>query len=389
MKSYTVIGVMSGTSVDAVDVSAIRVSLDDALGGTRIWRSGVKLESVGSLSYPISPCLREDIFKLFGDSHGSLKRLATLNIRLGFLFAEAVNSLLEKIGLKPEEVTVVGSHGQTIYHVADPVDLCNMKVRGSIQIGEGAVIAQRTGIPVVSDFRVADIAAGGSGAPLVPFLDLLLFGELKKNVAVQNIGGIGNVTWIAEDGESVMAFDTGPGNMIIDSLVRTYTGGEIEYDMDGHIGLKGMVIPELLARWMEKPYFKKRPPKTTGREEFGERFIVEELAGVRVTPDVIRTAEEYTAYSIAYSYEKYLPERPEIVIVTGGGIHNPVIMESLRSYLKDSRVVTGEVYGINSDFKESIAFGLMGLWAFLGMKNNLPAATGAEYGVVMGKISYP
>ncbi len=390
MKSYVAIGLMSGTSVDAVDASVIRVSFDGdigELGGLR--ETEVKLETVGNLSYPIPSCLREEIFNLFKDNSGSLERLSVLNMRLGFLFAEVVGLLLEKTGLTSRDVTVIGSHGQTVYHVADFVDLCGMKVRGSIQIGEGSVIAQKTGIPVVSDFRVADIAAGGNGAPLVPFLDVLLFGKLGKDIAVQNIGGIGNVTWIPENGKSVLAFDTGPGNMIIDALVMDYTGGKIGYDRNGDIGKRGKVIPELLARWMKRAYFKKKPPKSTGREEFGEQFIREELAGVKITPDVIRTAEEYTAYSIAYSYMVYLPKRPDIVVVTGGGVHNPIIMESLKSYLKDSKVVTGEVYGISSDFKEAIAFGLLGLWSFLRLKNNLPQATGADYEVIMGKVSYP
>ncbi len=395
MKDYTVIGLMSGTSVDAIDVSAVKVTLDENARELKEFiEAGIKLDSIGNLSYPIPSCLREEIFELFKDNSGSLEKLAILNIRLGFLFAEATNALLEKIGLKPKDITVIGSHGQTIYHVADFVDICDMRIRGTIQIGEGSVIAQKTGIPVVSDFRVADIAAGGGGAPLVPFLDVLLFGNLKKNVAVQNIGGIGNVTWIpvnwkTADENSLLAFDTGPGNMIVDALVMIYTDGRDRYDKGGSIGKKGRVIPELLNKWMRKAYFEKMPPKSTGREEFGEEFVREELAGIKITPDIIRTAEEYTAYSIAYSYREYLPKMPDIVVVTGGGVHNPVIMDALRRYLRNSEIVTGETYGISSDFKEAIAFGLMGLWYSFGLKNSIPQATGADYSVIMGKLSYP
>ncbi len=380
---YKVIGLMSGTSVDSVDATALHVELDG---------DEVKLETIGKISYPIEECLRREIFELFEDPAGSLERLAALNIRLGFLFSEAAIKLLKVTGLNAEEVFVIGSHGQTIFHVAEPVELCGKSVRGSLQIGEGSVIARETGITVVSDFRTADIAAGGSGAPLVPFLDLILFGNLGKTIAAQNIGGIGNVTWIPKKGDSVIAFDTGPGNMIIDRLVEIYTEGKLKYDKDGKIGRSGKILHDILERWMKHPYFKKSPPKTTGREEFGNPFLERELGpikAIKVDANLIRTAEEFTASSIADSYKRFLPELPETVIVTGGGAHNPVIMDSLRKNLPKCRVVTGEEYGIDSDFKEASAFALMALWTMLKRPNNVPEATGAGSPVIMGKISFP
>ncbi len=378
--SYTAIGLMSGTSVDSIDASAVQVNLNN---------KKVSLKTIGNLSYPIPECIRKQIFGLFKDSGDSLCNLAVLNIRLGYLFAEAVTRLLERTGLKADDVTVIGSHGQTIYHVADPLELCGKMVRGTIQTGEASVITQETGIPVVSDFRTADIAAGGSGAPLVSFLDIILFKNLNKNIAAQNIGGIGNVTWIPGTGNSIKAFDTGPGNMIVDGLVNIFTGGKYRYDKNCFIGKQGEVLQDILRKWMERPYFKQEPPKTTGREEFGNRFLKEELNNIKVTPDVIRTAEEFTAYSIADSYNRFLPEKPETVIVTGGGAHNSIIMDSLRKYLAESEIVTGEEYGIDSDFKEAIAFALMGLWTILKKKNNVPKATGASREIIMGKVSYP
>ncbi|NOY08552.1 MAG: anhydro-N-acetylmuramic acid kinase [Spirochaetes bacterium] len=377
---YTAVGLMSGTSVDSIDASAVQVDLDN---------QKVSLETIGNLSYPIPECIRKQIFGLFKDSGGSLCNLAVLNIRLGYLFAEAVTKLLKRTGLKPDDITVIGSHGQTIYHVADPLELCGKMVRGTIQTGEASVIAQETGIPVASDFRTADIAAGGSGAPLVPFLDIILFKNLNKNIAAQNIGGIGNVTWIPGTGDSITAFDTGPGNMIIDGLVNIFTGGKYRYDKNCFIGKQGKVLQDVLKKWMEHPYFKQKPPKTTGREEFGNKFLKEELNNIKVTPDVIRTAEELTACSIADSYNRFLPEKPETVIVTGGGAHNSIIIDSLKKYLPESEVVTGDEYGIDPDFKEAAAFALMGLWTILRKKNNVPKATGANRKIIMGKISYP
>jgi len=378
--SYTAIGLMSGTSVDSIDASVVGVNL---IG------DHVSIKTMANITYPIPDCIRKEIFTLFKDSSGSLRRMAALNIRLGNLFAEAVLELLKNTGLKPEDIDVIGSHGQTVYHVAEPLELCGEEVRGTIQIGEASAIAQKSGIPVVSDFRTADVAAGGSGAPLVPFLDQILFKDMSKNTAAQNIGGIGNVTWIPKEGEGVVAFDTGPGNMIIDALVSIYTRGKLKYDKDGAIGKGGKVIDNLLNKWMEHPYLKKSPPKTTGREEFGGRFLEEELKDIKVNADIIRTAEEFTAYSIADSYKRFLPEEPEVVIVTGGGVHNSVIMDSLKKHLPRSIVEKGEDYGIDSDFKEAIAFALMGLWTILGKINNVTEATGAEHEAVMGKVSYP
>ena len=379
-KEHIAIGLISGTSVDSIDAAAVKAELLD--GHTRI-------HLMKGISYPIPGCVRNEIFELFEDRAGALHRLSLMNMRLGFLFADAVLELLKESGLRPGEVSVIGSHGQTVYHVALPEESCGLKIRGSLQIGEASVIAQKTGIPVVSDFRAADIAAGGNGAPLVPFLDSILFHDPEKDVALQNLGGIGNVTWIPRDSGPIIAFDTGPGNMIVDMLVDKYTGGEHHFDPEGSIGKKGEVIPELLEAWMKHPFLSQRPPKSTGREEFGTVFFSNYVGGLELTPDLIRTAEDFTARTIAHSYKTFLPRLPETVFVTGGGAHNSAIMGALARYLKPAEVVSGSETGIDVDFKEAMAFALMGLFRWIGRPNNVPEATGAAGKVIMGKLSLP
>ncbi len=380
MSDINAIGLMSGTSVDSIDAAV--VSFEERIGG-------VVIKKITGISYPLPEQVRELIFSLFEDAAGSLKELTLANVLLGEIFAEAVLKLMKHTDLRVEDVAVIGSHGQTVYHVAEKADCCGHMVRGSLQIGEGAVIAQRTGIPVISDFRPGDVAAGGSGAPLVPFLDILLADKFGENVAFQNIGGIGNVTFIADSDAPPVAFDTGPGNMIVDRLVFEYTGGELTYDRDGEIGSRGRPNGDLLREWLNHPYLSKRPPKSTGREEFGTVFYNSYLKGIPVDADLIRTAEEFTARSIVQAYMEHLEKIPSTVVITGGGGHNPVIVGSIKNQLSGCSVYTGDEAGISTDFKEAAAFALMGYYAFTGRPNNVPSATGALREAVMGKLSLP
>ncbi len=379
-EKYIAIGLMSGTSVDSVDAVAIKVNLEE---------SGIKIHLIKGISYPIPDCLKNWIFELFENGPQSLHKVTLLNMRLGTLFAEAVMQLLKNAGLKPTDVTVIGSHGQTAHHISFLEECCGEKISGSMQIGEASVIAQKTGIPVVSDFRTADIAAGGTGAPLVPFLDIILFQDWEEDIAAQNLGGIGNVTWIPQGDEKALAFDTGPGNLIIDLFVEKYTKGNLHFDKDGIIGKGGKVITELLGSWMKHPFFSQNPPKSAGREEFGTAFLSTYMVGLNPSSDLIRTAEEFTALSIAQAYKDFLPRMPAKVIVTGGGAHNPIIMEALAKYLGNIEVFSGNEVGIDVDFKEAVAFALLGLWRFLGKTNNVPEATGARRKVILGKLSLP
>ncbi len=379
MKNFVSIGLMSGTSVDSIDAAAISVPGNTAESFTIL----------GTASKTIPESLRELVFRLFEDEKGSLHNLALLNMRMGHLFAEAALELMEKLSLSADNVDVIGSHGQTVYHVAEAEECAGMSLRGSIQTGEASVIAQRTGIPVVSDFRVADIAAGGSGAPLVPFFDRLLLKQYGPNTVFQNIGGIANLSCFPASGSDVIAFDTGPGNMIIDALVNRYTDGAQACDTDGKIGRQGHVIPELLAKWMEHPYLSALPPKTTGREEFGTPFLNKYIKNTPITPDIIRTAEEYTARTIVKAYWKFLPEMPERAVIAGGGAFNPIIMDSLKQHLPGVSVLSGDEAGISTEFKEAAAFALLAVYYLKNSPNNIPSATGAQSAVVMGKLSRP
>jgi len=378
-KEYIAAGLMSGTSVDGIDAGLFHISLEESL---------TRIEVIRARTYPFPEVIRQEILDQFAGCPDALRRLTLLNMELGKLYGQSINTLLKEAGMEASRVTVIGSHGQTMYHVGNPIDFHGYKTAGTLQIGEGSVIAQMTGIPTVSDFRTADMAAGGKGAPFVPLLDKILAANFPGPVAFQNIGGIGNVGYIREG--SLIAFDTGPGNMIIDKLVEKHTGGNQYYDRNGLLGLKGKVNTELLNLWLKHPYLADAPPKTTGRELFGNRFFHDyPLPQGIPLEDLIRTAAVYTAKTIAHSYRQWLPKPPASVIVTGGGAHNPNIMETLKEELKGSRVLTGDQAGISTDFKEAAAFALMGLHYLLDLPGNEPEATGASREVICGKLSKP
>jgi anhydro-N-acetylmuramic acid kinase len=383
---YACLGLMSGTSVDGVDAALVKVELrgpgdlDLELGAARVT--------------PLDPGLREEIFALFEDPAGSLERLALLDLRLGEAFGAAARSLMEEAGLGPGEVDVIGSHGQTIRHVAGAP---GSPRRGSLQIGSGVAIALATGVPTVSDFRVADIAAGGTGAPFVPFLDRLLAPRFAKPVVFQNFGGIGNLCWIGPDA-SLLAFDTGPGCMIADRLAEYATEGKLRYDRDGELGARGRLDEERLANWLRHPFLRLPPPRSAGREEFGDSFWRAEIAPAlaaavadsrRLALDLLRTAEAFSARSAARACLDLCPLPPRELVVTGGGARNPHIMAELRAALPGVRVSGGDEVGVSVDFKEAEAFALMGLFALLGLPNTEPRATGASRAVVAGKLSLP
>jgi len=379
MKEYICVGIMSGTSVDGVDTAVYRIVLDD---------ENTSIELIHGKTYDINETLRREILEQMSGCENALHRLTLLNMELGELYGRCVGDLLKDAGINPADVAVIGSHGQTMYHVGKKEEFCGSMSSGTLQIGEGAVIAQRTGIPTVSDFRTADMAAGGEGAPFVPVLDRILARRFAGPVAFQNIGGIGNVGYV--NGEELIAFDTGPGNMIMDHLTRLYSGGRMNYDRDGAIGMKGKLNQSVLSTWMAHPYLVQKPPKTTGRELFGTRFFQDYPVPVHVPlEDMIHTAAVYTARTIALSYRKWLPLLPGTVIVSGGGVHNPLVMKTLADELPECNVLPAEKAGISSDFKEAAAFALLGLLYVLDLPGNVPSATGADQFVITGKLSKP
>lgn len=395
-----VLGLMSGTSVDAIDVALARVALAD--GGARR-----RVEVVAAGESPFDPALRRAIFDTFPPNIGSIPRLAQLDVLIGEAFAAAALALLARAGVAPEEVDLIGSHGQTVFHAPRPGthggggqagaptqsdDLPAVPV--TVQIGSGAVIAARTGITTVYDFRVADLALGGEGAPLVPYVDYLLLGD-EASLAIQNLGGIGNVTVLRRGGgiDGMFAFDTGPANMLIDALATTVTNGRLEYDADGLMAAAGTPAPALLDDALEDPYFSRQPPKSTGREEFGLPYAQEFHAKGRSLglndADLLATATALTARSIADAYRRFvLPTTPlDGVLLCGGGARNPTLRRMLAAELAPIPVGTVEDCGIPIDAKEALAFAVLAYETAHGRPGTLPATTGTSRPAVLGAIA--
>ncbi len=385
-----VVGMMSGTSVDGVDAALVEISGTDS-------EPKVKLLAFENKPYP--PQVREMIFSLFTPANATVDKVGYMNFLLGEIYAKSALSVIEKAGMKPEEIDVIGSHGQTIWHAPIPESPDGIPVAYTVQIGEGSVIAERTGILTVSDFRVADMAAGGQGAPLVPFSEYLLYRREKETILLQNIGGIGNMTVMPAGAKprDVFAFDTGPGNMIIDAVISAVTGGEKTYDAGGETAAKGRVCNALLDILKEEPYYRQPLPKTTGREHFGVQYTEKILSWWKENPipveDLLATVTDLTAYSIADAYERYvLPKyRASEIIVGGGGSYNATLLRFMkeRFALHGVAVRTQEDLGLSSDAKEAVAFALMADCCMRGKANTLPSVTGAEHPAVMGKISQP
>lgn len=385
-----VVGMMSGTSVDGVDAALVEISGTDS-------EPKVKLLAFENKPYP--PQVREKIFSLFTPANATVDKVGYMNFLLGEIYAKSALSVIEKAGMKPEEIDVIGSHGQTIWHAPIPESPDGIPVAYTVQIGEGSVIAERTGILTVSDFRVADMAAGGQGAPLVPFSEYLLYRRERETILLQNIGGIGNMTVMPAGAKprDVFAFDTGPGNMIIDAVISAVTGGEKTYDAGGETAAKGRVCNALLDILKEEPYYRQPLPKTTGREHFGVQYTEKILSWWKENPipveDLLATVTDLTAYSIADAYERYvLPKyRASEIIVGGGGSYNATLLRFMKERFAPHGVAvrTQEDLGLSSDAKEAVAFALMADCCMRGKANTLPSVTGAEHPAVMGKISQP
>jgi anhydro-N-acetylmuramic acid kinase len=350
-----VAGLISGTSVDGIDVAVVDIT--------------ERIQVIAWKTIPYAPDVRTAILSV-SNAPTHTATIARLNFLLGELFAEAVRAT----GVPLESIELIGSHGQTIYHEGEPVEFLGGRIASTMQIGEGAIIAERTGITTVSDFRPADIAAGGKGAPLVPFLDYQLFRHPEIPRIALNIGGIANITFIPADArpEDVTAFDTGPGNMIIDALAPPF-------DRDGERGRAGHVNEALLARLLADPYYQRQPPKSCGREQYGAEFI-------RTSGIDIATATEFTARTIALAVDRYPATRE--VIVSGGGAHNIYLMERLRVLLKP-RVTTTAEFGVDVDAKEAILFALLAYQTFEQRAGNMLSATGARKPAILGKICRP
>lgn len=385
-----IVGLMSGTSVDGIDAALVELSGEQDAPSVRL---------LAFEDRPFPDAVRSGIFELFDPVKATVDKLGRLSYVLGELYAEAALSVIRAAGLSPSEVDAVASHGQTIWHSPDEVQFCGQSARCTVQIGEGAVIAQRTGLVTVSDFRVADLAAGGQGAPLVPFTEYLLYRSAKRTRLLQNIGGIGNMTVLPSGcaPEDVYAFDTGPGNMLIDAVVSAATEGRERYDRGGAMAARGHVDERLLDQLRAEPYYTLPLPKSTGRELFGtqyaERIFVWGREHGLSWEDLAATATELTAWSIADAYERYvLPKyKAAELLVGGGGSYNKTLLGRLAARFErfGVEVKTQEDLGFSSDAKEAVAFAILGDRCLAGLPNSLPGVTGAANASVMGKISLP
>jgi anhydro-N-acetylmuramic acid kinase len=387
-KPMRVLGIMSGTSVDGIDVANVRIS-----GAPP--KLFAQLEALHHVPFPAF--LRQRILEVADGASTTTADLSELNFLLGDQFARAVLIACKKWRMPTSAFALIGSHGQTIFHLGAAARFAGrVRTPSTLQIGDISIIAERTGITTVGDFRPADMAAGGQGAPLVPFVDYLLYRDAQHGRAALNIGGIANVSVIPAGAQpsDVFAFDTGPGNMIVDALVNQVTCGKQGFDTDARIALSGRTIPELLARLMRDPYLRKKPPKSAGREQFGQAFVRDLLAwGKRHragAADLVRTATMFTSLSIADAFRRFIVLRAKIdeLIVTGGGARNPLMIAQLAAAVPGIEVVPADRFGVPVEAKEAFAFAVLAYETFHHRTNNLPSATGAERPVVLGKIAY-
>jgi anhydro-N-acetylmuramic acid kinase len=383
-----VAGVMSGTSADGIDVALVRMEA----------RSSRRFELIGHAVYPYHMKVRAAVLAAMNASQANVADLARLNFLLGELYSEAVLATEQQFRVK---VDLVGCHGQTLYHQGEPQRFLGRKLTATWQTGESAIIAARVDAPVVSDFRPADMAAGGKGAPLVPFLDYLLFRDARVGRIVQNIGGIANLTAIPAGAAAsdVIAFDTGPGNMVIDAVTEDLF--RQPFDRGGKIAASGKVLDKVIGEFLQRDFFKSNPPKTAGREEFGREFVRDFLRSCRGSrkQDVVATATALTANSIADAVRRFVIKNSNVakkkafheMILSGGGAKNAKLVSMLTIELAplEVRLRFSDEFGLPSAAKEAVAFAVLAHETWHSRASNVPSATGASRAVVLGKISYP
>lgn len=379
-----VIGLMSGTSVDGVDAALVEIQ------GHGL---ETQIELVAFHSHSFAQEVRDRIFDLFQPETSRVDEICQMNFLIGEVFADAALSVVSAAGLEMEEIDLIGSHGQTVYHLPPQAEA--EYVPSTLQLGEPAVIAYRTGVPTIANFRVADLAAGGQGAPLVPYVDFLLFRQTDRTIALQNIGGISNVTLIPAGASSsdVIASDTGPGNMIIDSVMEILTDGEEKYDNAGQFAAQGSVCESLLREWWGHPFISARPPKTTGREAFGRQFAHQAIKQSQDQnvgqADLVATLTAFTAETIFDYYRRFLFPHSSVdaIYISGGGVHNLTLMGHLERLFQPIPLLPIDSIGFSSDAKEAIAFAVLANEAVHGHSTNLLQITGASHPMVLGTFS--
>jgi anhydro-N-acetylmuramic acid kinase len=386
-RGMLVLGLMSGTSADGIDVALARIS-----GAP----PRVKAQLLNHTAVKFPAQVRAEILRVAEQRAITAGELSQLDFRLGQLFAEAVKTACQRFRVVLSSVDLIGSHGQTIFHQGVPAKYLGGLTASTLQIGEAAVIAARTGVSTVADFRPADMAVGGQGAPLVPYADYLLYSDRKLGRASLNLGGIANVTVIPAGAarEKVFAFDTGPANMLIDALVAHFTRGRKKFDDGARLALAGEAIPALLDELMRDPYLLEVPPKSTGREYYGAAYVKRVLAlgrRYRGKPnDLIRCVTIFTALSVVDALNRFVTRTSKIdqLIVSGGGARNPLIMAQLAAALSGVEVLPSSRLGVPEEGKEAFAFALLAYETFHQRAGNVFSATGASGPAVLGKISY-
>jgi anhydro-N-acetylmuramic acid kinase len=382
-----VLGMMSGTSADGIDVALVQIS-----GAP----PDLRFQLEGHHHVPFPAYLRDTILRLANGAATSTAEISELNFLLGEEFAQAAVKACRRWRVSMQKISLIGSHGQTVFHLGAAARFQGkVRAASTMQIGETSVIAERTGVTTVGDFRPADMAAGGQGAPLIPFVDYLLYRDTLRGRVALNIGGIANVTVIPANARpaDVFAFDTGPGNMVVDALVERMTRGRAEYDLDSRIALSGRTIPELLQRLMREPYLRKKPPKSSGREHFGSAYANSLIAWGNQhhagLADLVRTTTVFTSLGIADAFRRFILPRANVeeLIVAGGGARNPLMMAQLAASLPGIDVVPASRFGVPVEAKEAFGFALLAYESYHGRPGNLPSATGARHPVVLGKIA--
>ncbi len=402
--AMVVAGVMSGTSADGINVALVRIGEQEGSRANSVTSSTVSwqecaldIELLGHSERAYPKQVRAAVLAAMNASRASVADLARLNFLLGELYADAVLAAVRRFRTK---VNLVGCHGQTIYHQGELRPFLGHKLAATWQTGEGAIIAARVGVPVVSDFRPADMAAGGKGAPLVPFLDYMLFRDLRGGRIVQNIGGIANLTAIpaGATASDVIAFDTGPGNMVIDAVTEKLFGQP--FDRDGKIAARGKILENVVNHFTRDKFFKKKPPKVAGREEFGREFVVDFLSCCRrcIKEDVVATATALTARSIVNAVRYVMANNSRAskaafgeMILSGGGARNATLVAMLCNELAPLgiRIRFSDEFGLPSEAKEAMAFAILAYETWHRRESSLPSATGAGRAAVLGKISFP
>ncbi|MFY0545830.1 anhydro-N-acetylmuramic acid kinase [Brevibacillus sp. H7] len=393
-REHLLVGLMSGTSLDGVDAALVAIHTDE-----REDIVGVRL--LGFHYLPYSDELRQLLMSLCRVETARLDQLVTAHFGLSEWYAEAVRQLLERSGMRAAEVDALCMHGQTVWHIAGrttfPGPNGAVDVRASLQIGELSTLAERTGIPVVGNFRARDLAADGEGAPLVPYADYILFRDPLKGRLLQNIGGIANVTVLPAGAriDDLLAFDTGPGNMVIDQIIHHVTGGRQRFDEGGKMAASGTVCEELLQQLLADPYYAQLPPKSTGREVYGHAFAEQLLAEGEKRQlsgaDLTATATALTAATITQAYRQFVFPSTSVdeVIVSGGGAHNQTLLRMIRNQLPAGvTLTTSQQFGVPDDAKEAIAFAILGHETLMGRPGNVPSVTGARRAVPLGNICY-